>query len=170
MSSITDSIAKETLLGAIVGIPLILGIFILLLPFIFISIATGMPLEILVKNVLIFIVAVFLVWLFSKHQIIENGIVGLIVGVLVYGHFKIHPVFCILIGVGIAGLLFLVYGNKVIFGIKTIVFSLVVTFLIYSIIYSDIGLFPAADTIWKVFFFVIFLLENLFIRICSYDD
>lgn len=170
MGSISDSLAKETFLGAIVGIPLLAGIIILLLPFILISVATGMPLEILVKNVLIFCIAIFLIWLFSKHQIIENGIVGLIVGILVYGHFKLHPVFCILIGAAVVGLLFFVCVNKIIFGVKTIVFSLIVTFLVYASIYSDQGLFPAADTIWKVFFFIIFLLENLFIRICTYDD
>lgn len=36
--------------------------------------------------------------------------------------------------------------------------------MVYAIFYSESGLFPASDNIWKISFFIVFLLKNIFIR------
>lgn len=170
MSNIGDDIATSSLIGIILGIPIFVGIAILAIPFIIISDISGVPMHILIQSLLIFAVAVFLVWLFSRHQIIENGIVGLIVGSLVHTYFQWHSVVCILIGLAIVGLLFFVSYIKIGFWIKTILFSVVVTFMVYVVLYSDVGLFPLPDRIWKIAFAIIFFLENIFIRCAvAYD-
>ena len=70
MSNIGDDIATSSLIGIILGIPIFVGIAILAIPFIIISDISGVPMHILIQSLLIFAVAVFLVWLFSRHQII----------------------------------------------------------------------------------------------------
>lgn len=171
MSNLSDDLFVETVIGLICGIPKLVGISILAVPFLIISAILDIPTVTLIQNLLAFAIAVFLVWLFSKFQIIENGIFGLILGFAVYMNFKWHPVACILIGVAAAGLLFLVTSIKIGFWIKTISFSLIITFIVYAIFYSKWGLFSLPDMVWKITFFIVFLLENLFIR-CSiaYDD
>lgn len=166
MSSLSDEISTKTFIGMILGIPIFIGFCILIIPFVIIAAITGVPMDILIKNLAIFALAVFLVYLFSKHQIIENGIVGLIVGSLIHTHFKWHPVACILIGVTVVGLLFFISYLGIGFWIKTIIFSSIVTFMVFMCIYSEAGLFPLPDMIWKVSFFIVFFLENIFIR-CS---
>lgn len=171
MSNISDDIATSSLIGMILGIPIFVGIAILAIPFIIISGIIGVPTQVLIKSLLIFAVALILVWLFSRHQIIENGIVGLIVGSLVHTYFQWHSVVCILIGVAIVGLLFLFSNIKIGFWIKTILFSVVVTFMVFVVLYSDAGLFPLPDMIWKIAFIIIFFLENIFIRCAvAYDN
>lgn len=171
MSSLTDEAVTKGFAAMILGIPLFIGIGILIIPFVIVSCITDVPMDILIKNLAIFALAVFLVYLFSKHQIIENGIVGLTVGSLVYTYFKWHPIACILIGVTVVGLLFFITYRKIGFWIKTILFSLIVTFMVFMCIYSKVGFFPLPDMIWKVSFFIVFFLENIFIR-CSvaYDN
>lgn len=171
MSNLSDDLFVETVIGLIWGIPKLVGISILAVPFLIISAILDIPTVTLIQNLLAFAIAVFLVWLFSKFQIIENGIFGLILGFAVYINFKWHLVACILIGVAAAGLLFLVTSIKIGFWIKTISFSLIITFIVYAIFYSKWGLFSLPDMVWKITFFIVFLLENLFIR-CSiaYDD
>ena len=171
MSNLSDDLFVETVIGLIWGIPKLVGISILAVPFLIISAILDIPTVTLIQNLLAFAIAVFLVWLFSKFQIIENGIFGLILGFAVYMNFKWHPVACILIGVAAAGLLFLVTSIKIGFWIRTISFSLIITFIVYAIFYSKWGLFSLPDMVWKITFFIVFLLENLFIR-CSiaYDD
>lgn len=164
MSNLSDNVFTGSIIGMILGIPIFIGVAILAIPFAIISFITDIPMSILLQNLAVFAVAVFLIWLFSKHQIIENGIVGLIVGSLVYTYFKWHPLVCILIGVAIVGLLFFISFIKIGFWIKTILFSLVVTFLVFLFIYSSAGLFPLPDMIWKTVFFIVFFLENIFIR------
>lgn len=164
MANLDDDIFTGTIVGMILGIPILIGIAILAIPFIIISCLIDVPMEILLLNLSVFVIAVLLVWLFSKVQIIENGIVGLIVGSLVYIYFKWHSLVCILIGVAIIGFLFFVSYIKIGFWIKTILFSMIVTFLLFMIIYSDEGFFPLPDMIWKVTFFIVFFLENIFIR------
>ena len=166
MSNLSDDLAASSIMGIIFGFPLIIGIAILAIPFVIISCITEVPMLTLMQNLLAFVAAVFFVWLFSKHQIIENGIVGLIVGSLIYKYFKWHPVACILIGVIVVGLLFVISYIKIGFWIKTILFSLIVTFMVFMCIYSHVGLLPLPDMIWKIAFFIIFFLENVFIR-CS---
>lgn len=166
MGNISDDLFVGTLAGLIFGIPVLIGIAILAIPVVIISFIIDVPTLTLVQNLLAFAIAVFLVWLFSKHQFIENGIVGLIIGSAVYINFKWHPVACILIGVAAAGLLFLIPCIKIGFWIKTISFSLIITLIVYAVIYSEWGLLPLPDMVWKITFFIIFLLENIFIR-CS---
>lgn len=165
MSSIGDEITSSTILTIILGAPIMIGIGIIAVPFIIIAGIIGIPISTLIKSLLVFGVAVFFVWLFSKHQIIENGIVGLIVGSLVYSHFKIHPIFCILIGLGIIALLFLISGFSFGFWIKAVIFSLIVSFFVWGAFYSKSGLLPAQDNIWSISFFIIFFLENIYIRL-----
>lgn len=155
---------KDAILGMILSIPIIIGITILAIPVIIVSCITGIDMAIIIQNLLVFAAAVFLVWLFSRFQIIENGILGLIVGSAIYTHFEWHPVFCCLAGLAVVCFLFILSNKKVGFWIKTIPFSLLITIIVYWIFYSETGLFPAADKIWKTTFFVIFLLENLYIR------
>lgn len=164
MKNLSDSIFTSTIVGMILGIPVLLGIVILSIPFLVISCITNIPMDVLLKNLAVFVIAVFLVWLFSRYQIIENGLVGFIVGLLVYKNFQWHSLICILIGIGITGLLFFVSYIKIGFWIKTILFSVIVTFLVFAFIYSDAGLLPLPDMIWKISFVVIFFLENIFIR------
>lgn len=164
MSNLSDNLFTSTIIGMILGIPLFIGIAILSIPLIIISCITGVSEGILLKNLIIFAIAVFLVWLFSRFQIIENGIVGLIVGALAHTYFKWHSLVCILIGIAIVGLLFFISYIKIGFWIKTILFSVVVTFLVFMCIYSSVGLFPLPDMIWKTVFFIVFFLENIFIR------
>lgn len=73
MSSLSDEISTKTFIGMILGIPIFIGFCILIIPFVIIAAITGVPMDILIKNLAIFALAVFLVYLFSKHQIIENG-------------------------------------------------------------------------------------------------
>lgn len=164
MSNLSDNVFTGSIIGMILGIPLFIGIAILAIPLAIISCITGVPMDILLQNLVIFAIAMFLVWLFSKHQIIENGIVGLIVGSLVYTYFQWHSLVCILIGVTIVGLLFFISYIKIGFWIKTILFSVVVTFLVFLFIYSSAGLFPLPDMIWKTVFIIVFFLENILIR------
>ena len=166
MSNSGDDLLTGPLVGIVLGFPIFIGIAILSVPFIIISCITGIPMNILIQNMAIFAIAAFLVWSFSKHQIIENGIVGLIVGSSVHTYFQWHSVVCILIGAAVVGLLFLISNINIGFWIKTILFSAVVTFIVFGILYSDAGLFPLPDTIWKIAFVIIFFLENIFIR-CS---
>lgn len=167
----SDEASVKAFICMILGLPLFIGITILILPFAFVAGITGVPMDILIKNMLVFALAVFLISLFSKHQIIENGIVGLTVGSLIFSYFKWHPIACILIGITVVGLLFFISHIRIGFWIKTISFSLFVTFLVFMSIYSKAGLLPLPDMIWKVSFFIVFFLENIFIR-CSvaYDE
>lgn len=165
MSNIGDEITSSTILTIILGAPIMIGIGIIAVPFIIIAGVIGIPISTLIKSFLVFGVAVFFVWLFSKHQVIENGIVGLIVGSLVYSHFKIHPIFCILIGLGIIGLLFLISGFNLGFWTKAVIFSLIVSFFVWGAFYSKYGLLPAQDNIWSISFFIVFFLENIYIRL-----
>ena len=171
MGNLSDDIFTNTIVGMILSIPLIVGIIILGIPVLIVSCITGIDDTILIQNLFVFAIAVFLVWLFSRFQIIENGILGLIVGSMVHKHFEWHPVFCCLIGITIVGLLFFISYIKIGFWIKTIPFSLIVTFFVYLFIYSEAGLFPLPDMIWQISFAIIFFLENIFIR-CSvaYDN
>ncbi len=164
-----DDVSGSAFLSLIWGLPIIIGISILSIPFIIVAAITGIPLDIVVKSILVFGIAVFVVWIFCRYQIIENGIVGLIAGTLVYKHFSWHPVACILIGASVIGLLFLVTYLKIGLTIKTIIFSSIVTFFAYGIFYSDSGLFPAPDNVWRVTFCIIFFLENLYIRFYPCD-
>lgn len=166
MGSITDEVASSTIVSLILGVPIMIGIGILLIPFIIISGIIGVPIGTLIKSILIFVIAILLVWFFCKHQIIENGIVGLIVGSQIYTHFKIHPIFCILIGMGIVGLLFFISYFNFGFWVKAVIFSIIVSFLIWGAFYSNSGLLPAQDKIWSISFFVIFFIENMYIRLC----
>ena len=165
MSSIGDEITSSAILTIILGAPIMIGIGIIAVPIIIIAGIIGIPISILVKSLLVFGVAVFFVWLFGKHQIIENGIVGLIVGSLIYSHFKIHPIFCILIGLGIIALLFFISGFNFGFWTKAVIFSLIVSFLVWGAFYSKSGLLPAQDNIWSISFFIVFFLENIYIRL-----
>lgn len=164
-----DDISGSAFLSLIWGLPIIIGISILSIPFIIVAAVTGVSLDVVVKSILVFGIAVFIVWIFARYQIIENGIVGLIAGTLVYKHFSWHPVACILIGGTIVGLLFLVTYLKIGLIIKTVIFSSIVTFFAYAIFYSDSGLLPAPDNVWRVTFCIIFFLENLYIRFCPCD-
>lgn len=169
-SSVGDDFAKSTVIAMIFGIPLLLGISIIALPFLIISAFIDVPMGILVKCLLIFGGAVFIVWLFSKFQIIENAIVGLIIGRMIYTYFDWHPVFCILIGLVVVGVLFVFSNLKVGFWVKTIVFSFIITLIVFTILYSTVGLFPLSDIILKYTFFIIFLIENLYIRYSVYNS
>lgn len=164
MSNISDDIFKGSILGMIFGLPIFVGIGILAVPFVIISCITGVPMQILVQNLLAFVIALLIIGLLSKHQIIENGIVGLIVGLLIYTSLSWHSLVCVLIGVATVGLLFFFSYIKIGFWIKTILFSAAVTFIVFASLYSDSGLLPMQDKIWKVAFVVIFFLENIFIR------
>lgn len=166
MSNLNDDLSTGAVITFIWAFPKLLGITILAVPFLIISYIIDVPTLTLVKNLLAFATAVFLVLLFSKYQIIENGIVGLILGLAVYVYFKWHPVACILIGIATTGLLFLLPHIKIGFWIKTISFSLLVTLTVYTVFYSKWGLLTLPDMVWKITFFITFLLENLFIR-CS---
>lgn len=171
MSNLGDSIFTGSIVGMILGVPIFIGIIILAIPFVIISCITDVPVLILLQNLLTFLIAVFLVWLLSKHQIIENGIVGLIVGSLVYTHFKWHSLVCILVGITIVGLLFFISYIRLGFWIKTILFSVVVTFIVFMCTYSEVGLFPLPDMVWKVTFSIVFFLENILIRCAvAYDN
>ena len=164
MSSITDDIMTDGIISLIFGAPLIIGIVILSIPILIVSSITGIDEGVLVTNLLVFAIAVFLVWLFSRFQIIENGIVALIAGTLVHTYFKWHPLICILVGLMVLGLLFYITCRKIGFWIKTIPFSLIITVIVYLIFYEEVGLFPLPDKIWKISFFIVFFLENIFIR------
>lgn len=167
MSSIGDEITSSTILTIILGAPIMIGIGILAIPLIIVAGIIGIPISTLIKSLLVFGAAVFFVWLFSRHQIIENGIVGLIAGSLVYSHFKIHPVLCILIGLAAIGLLFLISGFNIGFWIKAIIFSIIISFFVWGACYAKGGLLPAEDNIWSISFFIIFFLENIFIRLST---
>ncbi len=80
-------VSGSTFLSIILGLPIIIGITVLSIPFIIVAAITGISLDIVVKSILVFGIAVFIVWIFGRYQIIENGIVGLIAGTLVYKHF-----------------------------------------------------------------------------------
>ena len=164
MSNLSDDSFTGTIIGMILGLPIFIGIAILAIPLVIIFCITGVSMGILLQNLAIFAIAVLLIGLFSRFQIIENGIVGLIVGALVHTYFKWHSLVCILIGVAVVGLLFFISYIKIGFWIKTILFSTVVTFLVFMCIYSDAGLFPMSDKIWKTAFVIIFFLENILIR------
>lgn len=166
MSSITDEIMTDGIVALILGAPIIIGIVILSIPILIVSGITGIDEGVLVKNLLAFAIAVFLVWLFSRFQIIENGIVALIAGTMVHKYFGWHSLVCILIGLMAVGLLFYITSRKIGFWIKTIPFSLIITVIIYAIFYSEGGLLPLPDKVWKISFFIVFFLENIFIR-CS---
>ncbi len=59
----------------------------------------------------------------------------------------------------------MIFGIPIVVGV-VILFSLLITIIVYTIFYSKTGLFPASDNIWRVSFVIVFLLENLYIR-CS---
>ena len=166
MSSMTDEVMTDGIVALILGAPIIIGIVILSIPILIVSGITGIDEGVLVKNLLVFAIAVFLVWLFSRFQIIENGIVALIAGTLVHKYFGWHSLVCILIGLMAVGLLFYITSRKIGFWIKTIPFSLIITVIVYFVFYSEEGFFTLPDKIWKVSFFIVFFLENIFIR-CS---
>lgn len=171
MSNLSDDSFTGTIIGMILGLPIFVGLAILAIPLVIISCITGVSMGILLQNLAIFAIAVLLIGLFSRFQIIENGIVGLIVGALVHTYFKWHSLVCILIGVAIVGLLFFISYIKIGFWIKTILFSVIITFLVFMCIYSDMGLFPMSDKIWKTAFVIIFFLENILIRCgVAYDN
>lgn len=129
MSNISDDLAAGSIVGMIFGLPIFIGIAILAIPVIIVACIIDVPALVLMQNLLVFAIAVFFVWLFSKHQIIENGIVGLIAGSAIHTYFKWHPVFCILVGVAVVGILFFISNIKIGFWIKTIPFSLIVTIM-----------------------------------------
>lgn len=164
MSSLGDDVFKSAIWGMIFSIPIFIGVAVLSIPFLIVSFITGVEVDILIRNLLIFAIAVFLVWLFSRFQIIENGIVGLVVGEVVHVQLKWHSLACILTGVAVVGLLFFISRIKIGFWIKTILFSLIITFLVFLCLYSKEGLFPLSDMVWKTAFIIIFFLENIFIR------
>ncbi len=168
MSNLSDDMFKDTIIGMILGIilgaPIIIVISILVIPFAIISLITGIPTIILLLNLSVFIVGLVVVGLLSRFQIIENGIVGMIAGLLVYTFLKWHALACISIGVAVVGVLFFITNIKVGFWIKTILFSVIETFIVFMCIYSESGLFPTSDMVWKVFFVIVFFLENIFIR------
>lgn len=166
MSNISDDIFSGSIVGIILGLPIFVGIGILAIPFLIISGITGVPMHIIIQNMLIFVVAMFIIGLLSRYQIIENTIVGLIIGLAAYKYWGWHSFVCILIGVTVVGILFFITHIKIGFWLKTLLFSIVVTFLVFMSLYSDVGLFPMSDKIWKTAFVIIFFLENLFIR-CS---
>lgn len=164
MSSMTDEVMTDGIVALILGAPIIIGIVILSIPILIVSGITGIDEGVLVKNLLVFAIAVFLVWLFSRFQIIENGIVALIAGTLVHKYFGWHSLVCILVGLVVLGLLFYITSGKIGFWIKTIPFSLIITAIVYFMFYSEVGLFPLTDKIWKITFLIVFFLENIFIR------
>lgn len=164
MADLGDGIFKGTILGMIFGIPVLIGIGILAIPFAVISLITGVPIGIIIQNLLVFVIAVFFVWLFSRFQIIENVIAGLVAGAAVYLCFKWHPLVCILIGAMTIGFLIFISHIMIGFWIKTIIFSVIVTFMVFMFLYSDAGLFPMSDKIWKIAFGIIFFLENILLR------
>lgn len=122
--------------------------------------------HIIIQNLLVFVIAMLIIGLLSRYQIIENVIVGLMIGLAAYKYWGWHSLVCVLIGATAVGLLFFISNIKIGFVIKTLLFSVVVTFLVFMSLYSDAGLFPMSDKIWKTAFVIIFFLENLFIR-CS---
>lgn len=164
MSNLSDDIFKDTIIGMILGAPIIIGISILVIPFAIISLITGIPTINLLLYLSVFIVGLLVVGLLSRFQIIENGIVGMIAGLLVYTFLKWHALACISIGVVVVGALFFVTNIKIGFWIKTILFSVIETFIVFMCIYSESGLFPTSDMVWKVFFVIVFFLENILIR------
>lgn len=164
MSSLTDDTFKSAIIGMILGAPIVIGITILAIPFGIISLITGVPMIILLQNLAAFVLVLILVGLLSRYQIIENGIVGLIVGVLVYFLLKWHSLAAILIGVGTVVFLFFIAYIKIGFWIKTILFSVFETYIVFVCIYSDTGVSPLPDMIWKVSFCIVFFLENILIR------
>lgn len=164
MSSLSDDLAGEVILTGLLGIPIMFMIVILAIPLVIVSCITGVPVITLAQNLFVFGIAVFVVWLFSRYQIIENGIMGLLAGVLVNKCLKWHPVVCIIIGAIVVAAFFAVCFVKIGFWIKTVIFSLIITLIVYAIVYSDYGLFPASDTVWRITFFIVFLLENIVIR------
>lgn len=166
MSNLSDDIFSSTIAGMILGLPILIGIAILSIPFVIISGATGVPMHILLKNFLAFAIALFIIWLLSRYQIIENGMIGLIVGLAAHTYWGWHSFACVLIGVAVVGILFFISYIKIGFWIKTILFSATVTFIVFMTLYSDTGLLPMQDKIWKSAFAVLFFLENIFIR-CS---
>lgn len=164
MSNLSDDIFKSTIVGIILGLPIFVGIGILAIPFLIISGITGVPMSIIIQNLVIFVIAMLIIGLLSRYQIIENVIVGLVISLAAYKYWGWHSLVCILIGAIAVGLLFLISNIKLGFIIKTLLFSVVVTFLVFMSLYSDAGLFPISDKIWKTAFAIIFFLENLFIR------
>ena len=71
-----DDVSGSAFLSLILGLPIIIGISILSIPFIIVAAVTGISLDIVVKSILVFGLAVFIIWIFCRYQIIENGIVG----------------------------------------------------------------------------------------------
>lgn len=166
MSYISDDIFAGSIVGIILGLPIFAGIGILAIPFLIISGITGVPMHIIIQNLLVFVIAMLIIGLLSRYQIIENVIVGLMIGLAAYKYWGWHSLVCVLIGATAVGLLFFISNIKIGFVIKTLLFSVAVTFLVFMSLYSDVGLFPMSDKIWKIAFVIIFFLENLFIR-CS---
>lgn len=68
-SGLSDEIFGSALISMIVGLPLVRGIVVLLLPFVIVSGIIGIPVEILLQSVLVFGVAIFFVWLFSDFKL-----------------------------------------------------------------------------------------------------
>lgn len=164
MSSLTDDVLKKSIVGFIIGFPVVIGITILAIPFAIISLITDTPMIVLLLNLAVFVIALLVVGLLSRFQIIENSIVGLIAGLLLYTYFKWHSLACILVGVAVIGFLFFISHINIGFWIKTILFSMIVTVIVFMCIYSESGLYPLPDKIWKTVFFIVFFLENILIR------
>lgn len=59
MKNLGDSIFSGTIVGMILGIPIFIGITILAIPFLVISCITDVPMSILLKNLVVFAIAVF---------------------------------------------------------------------------------------------------------------
>ena len=166
MSNISDDIFAGSIVGIILGLPIFAGIGILAISFLIISGITGVPMHIIIQNLLVFVIAMLIIGLLSRYQIIENVNVGLMIGLAAYKYWGWHSLVCVLIGATAVGLLFFISNIKIGFVIKTLLFSVAVTFLVFMSLYSDVGLFPMSDKIWRIAFVIIFFLENLFIR-CS---
>ena len=168
MSSVGDDILLPSFLIMLLGLPIALGAFIISLPLCIVAIITQAAPITIIKSVLIFAVATLCVRLFSKYQILENGIWGLLSFAFFYIQYNWHPVFCIVIGASVIIALCELSKFKVFYWIKTIVFSIINTWFIYYLIYAENGLYPAQDKIWAITFFIVFLVENLYIRSCFF--
>lgn len=168
MSSVGDDILLPSFLIMLLGLPIALGAFIISLPLGIVAIITQTDPITIIKGVLIFVIATFCVRLFSKHQILESGICGLLFFAFFFIQYNWHPVFCIAIGAGVVIALYELSKFKVFYWIKTIIFSIINTLIIYYLIYSESGLYPAQDKIWAITFFIVFLIENLYIRSCFF--
>lgn len=170
MKNVSDQLFLSYIISIIAGIPLVLGIIILVAPLIIIAGTMHINPTILIKTMFVFAVAFYLVKFFSKYQFIENGIVGLGIGTLMLMKFNWSPLLSIIIGMSIFAALFLLLKFNTFFWIKTILFSLIITTGIYLVLYSSRGISPVENKVWKICVFVIFLIENIYVRCCTWVD